>query len=49
MNLIDIYAEATQDPFSYLLIDMTQEGKHEVKYLSHLFAEESIVRAYIPF
>ena len=37
MNLVNIYADATNDPFSYLLIDMTQEGKAEVKYLSHLF------------
>ena len=33
MNLVNIYADATKDPFSYLLIDMTQEGKREVEYL----------------
>ena len=43
-----IYADATKDPFSYLLIDMTQEGKREVKYLSHLFERDSIVYTYIP-
>ena len=40
--------DATKDPFSYLLIDMTQEGKREVKYLSHLFERDSIVYTYIP-
>ena len=48
MNLVNIYAEATSDPFSYLFIDLTQEGKQEVRYLSHLFEKDSIVRAYIP-
>ena len=48
MNLVNIHADATNDPFSYLLIDMTQEGKAEVKYLSHLFEKDSIVHTYIP-
>ena len=48
MNLVNIYADATKDPFSYLLIDMTQKGKREVKYLSHLFERDSIVYTYIP-
>ena len=48
MNLVNIYGEATKDPFSYLIIDMTQEGKQEVKYLSHLFEKDCIVRNYIP-
>ena len=48
MNLVNIYADATKNPFSYLLIDMTQEGKPEVKYLSHLFEKDWIVNTYIP-
>ena len=48
MNLVNIYADATKNPFSYLLIDMTQEGKPEVKYLSHLFEKDLIVNTYIP-
>ena len=48
MNLVNIYGEATKDPFSYLIIDMTQEGKQEVKYLSHLFEKDSIVNTFIP-
>ena len=48
LNLVNIYADATNDPFSYLLIDMTQEGKPEVKYLSHLFEKDSIVNTFIP-
>ena len=46
MKLIDIYQEATKDPFSYLFINLTQECKDQVKYLSHLFNNESCVRCY---
>ena len=42
-----IYATATEDPFSYLFINVTQECKPAVKYLSHLFNENNIVRAYV--
>ena len=47
LKLIDIYREATKDPFSYLFINLTQECKERVKYLSHLFNDESCVRCYI--
>ena len=47
MKLIDIYREATKDPFSYLFINLTQECKERVKYLSHLFNNESSVRCYV--
>ena len=46
MKLIDIYQEATKDPFSYLFINLTQECEERVKYLSHLFNDESCVRCY---
>ena len=42
-----IYASATEDPFSYLFINVTQECKPAVKFLSHLFNENNIVRAYV--
>ena len=48
MNLVNIYGDATNDPFSYLLINLTQKAKPEVKYLSHLFEKDCIVRNYIP-
>jgi len=43
MNLVNIYADATKDPFSNLQIDMPQEGETEVKYLSHLFEIQLII------
>ena len=47
MKLIDIYREATKDPFSYLFINLTQECQERVKYLSHLFNNESSLRCYV--
>ena len=35
--LVHIYIEATKWPFSYLFINLTQECKPHVKYLSNLF------------
>ena len=46
MNLVNIYADATKDPFSNLQIDMPQEGETEVKYLSHLFEIQLIILTY---
>ena len=37
LDLIDIYIEATKDPFSYLFINLTQECQPQVKYLSKQF------------
>ena len=45
-SLIGIYEEATKDPWSYLFIDLTQECPPEVKYTSHLFDENGVVRVY---
>ena len=39
--MIDIYIEATKDPFSYLFINLTQ-----VKYLSNIFDYDHSVRVY---
>ena len=46
LDLIDIYIEATKDPFSYLFINLTQECQPQVKYLSKLFYYDHSVRVY---
>ena len=46
MELVKYFGEATQDPFSYLWLNLTQECPPIVKYLSHLFNTVHIVRAY---
>ena len=45
-SLLGIYDEATKDPWSYLFIDLTQECPPEVKYTSHLFDENGVIRVY---
>lgn len=45
-SLLGIYEEATRDPFSYLFIDLTQECPPAVKYTSHLFDENGVIRVY---
>ena len=46
LDLIDIYIQATKDPFSYLFINLTQECQPQVKYLSKLFYYDHSVRVY---
>ena len=46
LDLIDIYMQATKDPFSYLFINLTQECQPQVKYLSKLFDYDNSVRVY---
>ena len=46
-ELISYYKLATSEPFSYLFINLTQECRNEVKYLSHLFNETHYVTAYL--
>ena len=46
LDLIEIYKEATKNPFSYLLINLTQECDSSVKYLSHVFDENHSLKAY---
>ena len=46
LDLIEIYKEATKNPFSYLLINLTQECEPSVKYLSNLFNENHSVKVY---
>ena len=47
LSLVNIYMEATKEPFSYLFINLTQEGKSETKYLSDLFKKDHLVKAYL--
>ena len=47
LELINIYSEATKDPFSYLFINLTQECDETVKYLSHLFDYDHSVTCYL--
>ena len=46
LDLIEIYMEATKNPFSYLLINLTQECDPSVKYLSHIFDENHSLKVY---
>ena len=46
LSLIEIYKEATKNPFSYLLINLTQECDPSVKYLSHVFNENHSLKVY---
>ena len=45
--LVDIYMEATKNPFSYLFINVTQECPPRVKYLSSFFDYDYMVRSYV--
>ena len=46
LSLIEIYKEATKNPFSYLFINLTQECDQSVKYLSHVFDENHSLKVY---
>ena len=45
--LSEIFKKATIDPYSYLLIDLTQECIPEKRYLSHLFNSDNYIYTYI--
>ena len=46
LHLINMYIEATKEPFSYLFINLTQECPPEVKYLSQFFMRENSVKCF---
>ena len=50
-TLLRLEMEATEDPFSYLFINLTQECQPQVKYLSklfdYIFESESFVKSLI--
>lgn len=45
--LLNIYLDATVEPFSYLFVNQTQNAKKEEKYLSNLFDSKNIITSYI--
>jgi len=47
LHLVNIYLEATRNPFSYLLINLTQEASKETKYLSELFTNDFRVKSFV--
>ena len=46
LGLIKFYKEATKTPFSYILINLTQECTEVVKYLGNPFLRDHAVEAY---
>ena len=46
LHLINMYIEATKEPFSYLFINLTQECPPEVKYLSQFFMRENSLKCF---
>ena len=47
LELQDIFKEATQKPYSYLLINLTQECIPQLKYIGELFRNDHIVKVYV--
>ena len=47
LDLVDIYMDATQKPFSYLFINLTQECQPKAKYLSGLFDMDHQINVYV--
>ena len=47
LDLVDVYMEATKDPFTYLFINLTQECPPKVKYLSRLFDWDHSCKAWV--
>ena len=46
LRLITFYREATKEPFSYLLINLTQECEEEVKFIGNPFLREFTIKVY---
>ena len=47
LELLQIYAKATTEPYSYLFINLTQECDERIKFLSHLFDYDHYVKCYV--
>ena len=47
LDLLEIYAKATTEPYSYLFINLTQECDESIKFLSHLFDYDHYVKCYV--
>ena len=38
----------SKDPYSYLMINITQTSNEKLKYISHIFEREGVMRVYVP-
>ena len=47
LALVDVYMEATKEPFTYLFINLTQECPPKVKYLSRLFDRDHTCKVWV--
>ena len=47
LELLNIYALATKEPYSYLFINLTQECHESLKYTSHLFDYDHYIKIYL--
>ena len=47
LELLTIYQKATKDPYSYVLINLTQEGLPQLKYISNVFSKNHVVKVYV--
>ena len=47
LELLNIYALATKEPYSYLFINLTQECPDTLKYTSHLFDYDHYIKIYV--
>ena len=47
LELMNIYALATKEPYSYLFINLTQECPENLKYTSHLFDFDHYLKVYV--
>ena len=47
LDLLHIYQKATKDPYSYILINLTQEGLPQLKYVNNIFSKTHVVNVYV--
>ena len=47
LQLVNIYNHATRDPYSYLFINLTQEGIPQLQYLTKIFSTSGVVNVYV--
>ena len=49
MLLYNIYQHVTNsEPYTYLMINITQKSIDKLKFMSHIFKEDGLVRVYVP-
>ena len=47
LELLDIYQKATKGPYSYILINLTQEGLQQLKYVNNMFSKAHVLNVYV--